>query len=145
MAPVREARLVRGVRARRDGAWLASARHYLMAALGCAVFSAVYESFSHGVYSSSMVLLFAYPLFLGSVPAQVGYLFRVRCSRLSRKLWACATMTLAMGSCLRGVLEIYGTTSPLVEPYLPVGVALLALAVSVQVIHNARGRRAASR
>ena len=42
--------------------------------------------------------------------------------------WACGVMTLAMGSCLYGVLEIYGTSSGLVWPYLPVGFGLLVLA-----------------
>jgi hypothetical protein len=36
-------------------------------------------------------------------------------------------MTLAAGSCLRGIFEIDGTTSDLVWPYLPVGLVLLVL------------------
>ena len=43
-------------------------RGYLWWALGCAVFSAVYEHFSHGVYSWYMVFLFAVPLIYGLVP-----------------------------------------------------------------------------
>jgi PAT family beta-lactamase induction signal transducer AmpG len=48
-------------------------------------------------------------------------------SPVVRELWACGVVTLALGSCLMGVLEIYGTTSALMAPYRPAGVALLVL------------------
>lgn len=111
---------------RRD--WLVSARRYMVAAVLCALFSATYEYFSHGVWSAWMVLLFAYPLLLGAIPAVLGALLTSRVPQLARQLWACGVMTLTMGSCLLGVLDIYGTTSPLTTPYLPIGLALLFLA-----------------
>ncbi|MBR3245167.1 MAG: hypothetical protein IKN57_00260 [Parasporobacterium sp.] len=41
---------------------------YLIASIICAVFGAVYESFSHGVYSFFMIYAFAFPLLCGVLP-----------------------------------------------------------------------------
>ena len=41
---------------------------YLAAAVFCALFGAVYEIFSHGVFSFFMIYAFAFPLVLGAVP-----------------------------------------------------------------------------
>ena len=41
---------------------------FAAAALGCMVFAAVYECFSHGVFSPFMLLAFLFPLLLGVVP-----------------------------------------------------------------------------
>ena len=107
--------------------WIVSARRYAVVTLACALFSFVYETLSHGVVSVWMVFMFAYPLVLGVLPAIVAYMASVRESYAGRQLWASGVATLAIGSCLRGVLEIYGTTSALVAPYPLVGVALLVL------------------
>ena len=111
-----------------------SLRRYALAALLCAAFSAVYEHFSHGVWSVWMVMLFAYPLVLGVVPALLERMLDFEAPMTSRQIWACGVMTLAVGSCLRGVLEIYGTTSPLVVFYQPVGLALMSLALLVLAV-----------
>ena len=108
--------------------WLVSARRYGVAAFVCAVFSAIYESLSHGVISVWMVGLCAFPLMLGVMPALICGVVGRWPRPLARQLWVCGVMTLTMGSCLYGVLEIYGTSSGLVWPYLPVGFGLLALA-----------------
>ena len=115
--------------------WLTSARRYGVSSLACALFSAVYESLSHGVFSSWMVFLFVIPLGLGVVPALMCHVLRVRPSYLAQQLWACGVTTLILGSCLLGVLEIYGTTSSLVLPYFPAGAALLALGALAQARH----------
>lgn len=111
--------------------WMPCVRRYAAATKLCMVFSAVYEYFSHGVISWWMVLLCAYPLVLGLVPATLFAFRGIRVPLVARQLWACGVMTLTVGSCLRGVFEIYGTTSPLVWPYLPVGLALLGMALIV--------------
>ena len=107
--------------------WLVSMRRYAVATLCCAAFSAVYERLSHGVWSIWMVALCAYPLLLGVLPMATCGCAHVRIGHAARQLWACGVMTLAAGSCLRGIFEIYGTTSNLVWPYLPVGLVLLVL------------------
>lgn len=117
----------------RDAAWLVALRRYAIATVACATFSAAYECFSHGVWSVWMVGLCAYPLLLGVLPVTVCGCLHVRVGRIARQLWACGVMTLVAGSCLRGVFEIYGTTSELVWPYLPMGLALLVLGGSAAV------------
>lgn len=104
---------------------------YLAITLFCGIFSFVYEHFSHGVLSTFMVWLFVVPLVLGAVPEFIGLLVpRLR----SRSNWAkifqnFAVATLATGSTLQGVIEIYGTTSPHTIYYLAVGSVLLILAI----------------
>lgn len=103
-----------------------SARRYALAALGCVIFSAVYEYFSHEVYSPWMVGLFLVPLALGAIPMALIACVEVRVSWLASQLWACTVLTLTLGCCYAGVLEIYGTTSPWLPTYL-VASAPLAL------------------
>ena len=118
-------------------------RGYLWSALGCAVFSAVYEHFSHGVYSWYMVFLFAVPLIYGLVP----FLFsRTALSRRSpgaapRRLYRWSAATLTVGCCFQGALEIYGTGSGLVKFYPIATGALLMAAGAVGAAEAARRKR----
>lgn len=100
-------------------------------------FSFVYELFSHEVYSSYMMGLFAVPLLLGVVPSIVLGRTNIRVGWLARQLWASAVLTLTLGCCLLGVVEIYGTTSPYAPLYGIVG-AVLALSSMVSVAFSAR-------
>lgn len=101
---------------------------YICTALFCGLFSAVYEHFSHGVRSNYMVWLFAFPAFLGALPCAVIGLSQSLPlpSRQAAGAWDCGVMTLALGSCVRGVLDIYGTSSGYVAVYLPAGLVLLS-------------------
>ena len=102
----------------------------------CAVFSTVYEHFSHGVYSPFMIWLFAFPLFGGVIPTlAIRLALRQNPTaevppRFARDAWTLAVATLAIGSCLTGIFEIYGTTSDYVTLYwiLGAGLALVAAA-----------------
>ena len=76
-----------------------------------ALFGAVYELFSHEVYSYYMIYAFAIPFLLGVFPALL-------CTRQGRKaapwagqLYAGGIMALTVSSILKGVLDIYGTTN----------------------------------
>lgn len=105
-------------------------RHWMKAdaawTLLCAVFSAVYETFSHDVISLWMVLLFLFPLLGGVLPAVV-FLKRNRAPQaMPLALWRSGVAALGMGSCIRGVLEIYGTTSAYQSVYWIAGGGLLA-------------------
>ncbi len=100
---------------------------YLAAVLGCALFGAVYECFSHGVYSPFMVCAFAFPLLLGALP----FCLLQRSGRpfpgpLAADFIHAGAAALTVGSILRGVLDIYGTTSPLLTAYWIVGASLSA-------------------
>ena len=105
------------------------ALRFAAASLFCGFFAAVYEHFSHGVYSNYMVWLFLWPL-LGAAPAYGLTLLRsAPCPALAiRNLWASGVATLTVGSCLKGVFEIYGASAPLVKTYWYAGAGLLALA-----------------
>lgn len=99
---------------------------YLLSALGCAAFGAVYEVFSHGVWSGYMVYAFVFPLTLGTLP----FLHTVMRRRPMPGLWAlrlhhAGVAALTVGSIMEGVLAIYGTTNRLTAVYWIVGTALL--------------------
>jgi len=127
---------------RKRGAHARSPRGYVVASLACAAFAAVYEHFSHGVYSVFMVGRFAWPLVLGAVPALLAGLRGARVPPAARRAWALGVATLTAGSAFQGVLEIYGTTSPLVVAYWVAGPALLVLAVVLALAARpAPGRR----
>ena len=100
----------------------------LAAALLCALFGAVYERFSHGVYSYCMLYAFAFPLVLGVLPL---YLVSTRPAPLPKRvcwgLYHAGIATLTVGSLISGALEIYGTTSPLIVVYWIAGAALTLL------------------
>ena len=108
---------------------------YLYVAIGCGVFSAIYEYFSHEVYSPFMVWLFAIPFALGSLPSLIFWLW----PQLNVGSWwqktihAFAVATLTVGSLLQGVVEIYGTTNHLIIYYFWAGAGLLVVSLAVWV------------
>lgn len=117
---------------------------HLTAMLGSSVFfalfGAVYEHFSHQVYSYFMIYAFALPLALCALPYAL-------CLRRGRQLpdpfpglWNAAVLTLTVGSVLRGVLDIYGTTSRLLIVY-PIAAAALALLSVGALATGARRQR----
>ena len=115
---------------------------YLAVSAFCGFFAAVYEHFSHGVYSPFMIGLFAVPLLFGLLP--LGWLLFSKGGapgRLPRQLWGSAAAALTVGVCLRGVFDIYGTTVALVSVYWWAG-GLLAGAALVSWLMS-RGRTAA--
>lgn len=92
-------------------------KHYVIAALGCAVFAIIYAQFSHGVYSPFMTFMFAIPLLGGAVIALGSHLAHTDPPRASRQAWALAIAALTLASCLRGIFDIAGTASPLLPVY----------------------------
>ena len=111
---------------------------YLLTALFVALFGAVYEYFGHGVYSYFMIYAFAIPLVLGAVPFMAMGLFEwIIPSDATVKLWGCGVATLTIGSLMRGVLDIYGTTNKLMIVY-PVAAAVLFIAAAVKHMAKAK-------
>lgn len=107
---------------------------YLVVSLFCALFGAVYESFSHEVYSYYMLYAFVIPLAGGALP-----FFSLAFSgwpvpgRICRKLYHSGIATLTVGSIMQGVLEIYGTTNRLVLTYWLTGAFLSGLGLILYV------------
>lgn len=106
----------------------------LIFSLFCALFGAIYEYFSHEVYSYFMIYAFAIPLVLVVLPL---LLLLVKGRRLpdrtALRLWNYGVVTLTVGCLFRGVLDIFGTTNRLLTVYPVAALLLLAAAVIVQL------------
>lgn len=115
---------------------------YMIIAIALAIFGAVYEFFSHGVFSYYMIYAFAIPLLGGAVPYMIDYIHQLRAKTLNRKsgsifnklirtsgLYHAGLATLTIGSIMKGVLDIYGTTNGLTIVYPVVGVLLILLSL----------------
>ncbi|MFB0919279.1 MAG: hypothetical protein QMB62_00120, partial [Oscillospiraceae bacterium] len=102
---------------------------FLCITLFCGLFSAVYENFSHGVYSNFMVYLFLFPFVGGVLPyAVLGLTSHMPCpSRPVSRLYNSGIAALAVGSCVKGVLDIYGTTSAYMPIYWALGAVLVVI------------------
>ena len=99
------------------------------------MFGAVYEAFGHGVYSYAMIYAFAFPLVLGVLPLYLITALRAPYpNRAIRFFLHAGIATLTVGSIVQGVLEIYGTTGPLVIVYWVLGGALTATAAVAYAI-----------
>lgn len=115
-------------------------RGFLLFTGFCILFAAIYEHFSHGVYSLHMILAFLYPLLGGALVCQLflkagsSYIPGVACGAL----YGSAIYTLAFGSLFRGVLQIYGTTNRLVIVYTIAGCIFLFLSVCLFLIGRGR-------
>lgn len=103
---------------------------YLLISLFCALFGAVYEVFSHEVYSFYMLYAFLFPLAGGTFPFLAISLFRKRYPEIvARNVYHSGIATLTVGSIIQGVLEIYGTTNRLTGLYWTVGFILLFVGI----------------
>ena len=105
-------------------------------ALGCMGFAAVYECFSHQVYSPFMLLAFLFPLLMGVLPyAILSGADSSRCPGvMSRYIYNSGIAALTVGSLFRGILEIYGTTSRLSGVYWAGGALLTAGGVGLYAL-----------
>lgn len=121
---------------------------YLIAALAAAAAGAVYEIFSHGVYSFYMIYAFMLPLAGGALPCLITAAAAGKKRRpgdaetsISAKLQLASIATLTTGSFMKGALEIYGTANRLTAVYTAVGLALAASALIAFAVHQRRVRR----
>ena len=110
-----------------------TAVNYLLISLICALFGAIYEFFSHGVYSYHMIYAFAFPLAGGVLPFLLIAAGDIRIfpGWPARCLHHAGIATLTVGSLLRGALEIYGTTNALLKIYPLAGAVLIAAGIAV--------------
>lgn len=113
---------------------------YLMISIICAAFGAIYELFSHEVYSYFMLYAFLFPLIGGTLPFFVLACSRVRLpDAIACKLYHAGIAALTVGSLFTGVLEIYGTTNRLTAVYWIVGAGLVVCGVGKYLV-SLRGR-----
>lgn len=108
-----------------DGLVQKTTKIYAGFSLFCMIFSAVYEYFSHEVYSGYMIFAFLFP-FIGGVLPFAFIMIKKRKYRpgvLPLNLYHSGIATLTVGSIFQGVLEIYGTTNKLIKIYWIAGIA----------------------
>lgn len=102
---------------------------YAAVTVFCAFFGAVYELFSHGIYSYYMIYAFGFSLVGGVLPSLISLCRKeVKIHGIySRYFYRSAIAVFTVGSIFRGVLDIYGTTSRLSAVYPAAGLLLLIL------------------
>ena len=101
---------------------------YLIVTLVCAGLGAVYEFFSHGVYSYYMLYAFMLPFLGGTVYFYCILYFRSKIPGcIACRFQHFGILTLTVGCMVCGMLEIYGTTSHLVNIYFIVGGMFLVI------------------
>ena len=100
---------------------------YLAVTMLCAVLGAVYELFSHEVYSFFMIYAFAFPLCFGVFPYLIHCLFSQNPMPDAKIRFRghAGVAALTVGSIISGVLEIYGTTNRLTILYWVLGALYL--------------------
>ncbi len=109
---------------------------YISVSIFCALFSFIYEHFSHGVYSYYMIYAFAAPLVLGALPSVILALMgKRRPCRATHDFWASAIAFLTVGCIVKGVLEIYGTSHNLCYLFFVSSAVLFVLAICTNAIY----------
>lgn len=111
---------------------------YLLVSIFCLIFSTIYEHYSHEVFSNYMQYMFLIPLIGGCIP--FGFLFLVPRlvlpNSISRVLYGSGIAFLSVGSCLKGVFDIYGTTSDYIPYYLVAGMLLIGIGLIVRILNK---------
>jgi len=104
---------------------------YLGITLFCALFSTIYELNGHGVYSNYMIYLFLFPLVGGVVPSFFIAIIEKKPSPApwALRLYHSGIATLIVGSCVTGILEIYGSTNHYTIIYWVVGSLLIVCGI----------------
>lgn len=104
---------------------------YLFVSLFCVLFGAVYEYFSHEVYSYFMIYAFVIPQAGGMLPFfGMAYLKGPLPGRVSLNLYHSGIASLTVGCLFKGILDIYGTTNRLTLVYWIMGAVLLILGMA---------------
>ncbi|MBQ3264577.1 MAG: hypothetical protein IJH07_02245 [Ruminococcus sp.] len=122
-------------------------KHLLFNIIGTAflaLFGAVYELFSHEVYSYFMIYAFAIPLMMGVLPYSILLLIEKHPDKVFLNLWNTAIATLSTGSVFAGVLAIYGTTNSLIIVY-PIAGGILMLLSFVSLFIKKKPRQVGKR
>lgn len=114
---------------------------YLLVSLFWIIFGAIYEAFSHEVYSYFMIYAFAIPLIGGTLPF-LAFELKGGSGRypgqVSRDLYHAGMAAFTMGSVLSGVLAIFGSTNSLIRFYWIGGALLIALSLLAFALHCIR-------
>ncbi len=105
----------------------------------------IYELFSHQVYSNYMIYAFAIPLMAGLLPSllisagiRLPFSSCLELGSISGQLYSGAIMIMTMGSIIKGVLDIYGTTNSKIIIYPVLGMIMILISIIAQKIFRPR-------
>lgn len=115
---------------------------YLFISLFCILFGAVYESFSHEVYSYFMLYAFIFPLIGGTLPFfGMAFSSMPMPNRVSQNLYHSGIAALTTGFLFKGALEIYGTTNRLVSVYWILGIVYILTAIFIYCLFQGKKQK----
>lgn len=107
------------------------------AAVFFAVFGGIYECFSHQVYSGYMIFAFLIPLTGGALPFGIAGKMNLKLpARAVTQLYGGGIMMLTLGSVMKGVLDIYGTTNRKIGFYPAAGFLMIVAALILTLIRR---------
>ena len=105
---------------------------YFLITIFLIIFDRVYSLFSHGVSSLSMNLMFLYPLLGGVVVYYIlGYLSKNKKNSMiiSFNIYNSGIAILTVGSLLKGIMDIAGTSSEYIKYYLIIGIFFVCTSI----------------
>ena len=109
---------------------------YIGISLFCNAFNIVYAKFGHGVTSIYMTYMFLIPFLLGTV-VNLGIGLNDRLPvpfRTIRHFYNSGIATLTVGSCVKGIINIAGSSTILIPVYVVAGLAMLMIAIIKYVV-----------
>ena len=111
--------------------------------LFCAVFTVIYEQFSHGAASPHMRAMFLMPLVGCAIPCLIGYATALHryVSRSAFNLWNSGLAVWTVGCLFRGIVNISGRHTSLDSPYWMIGWFFWGLALIAEAVHVCRRYR----
>lgn len=103
--------------------------------LFCILFSSVYNRFGHGIISIYMNGMFFIPLLLGGIPYGIDLFFIKKWGKVKGAMYAynLGVLTWTMGSMLKGIFQIAGTTSSYVRIYWLMGAILIIAGIILEL------------
>lgn len=116
---------------------------YLIMSIFFLLFALIYEIFSHGVFSSYMMCAFLIPLLMGCFI--YGMIYYTKTNRyLSNSaliFYNTSILTFTLGSIMKGVLDIYGTTNQMIRIYSKLGISLIIISMIINLSYNIKEKR----
>ena len=105
-------------------------------ALLCAVFTCIYEQFSHGAVSIHMRCMFLMPLVGCGLVGLIGFLTPMHrfANRAAFNLWNSGLAAWVVGCLFRGIVNISGRYTDLDKIYWALGWCLLAAALTWELL-----------
>lgn len=114
---------------------------FLIVSALCILFSLIYESFSYGVHSDFMMLIFVFPFGATLIYILLGFLNKdLYPHAITLHIFNAGVCTASLGFCIKGILEIYGTDSPFTAVYDITAVLLVSVALILYLIQFIKHR-----